>query len=48
MRTMLKEFRGYERGFELHRTQGYGCFSRRPRALFASLGGGALSCTHCS
>ena len=37
VRTMLKEFRGYERGFELHRTQGYGCFSRRPRAIFASL-----------
>ena len=37
VRTMLKEFRGYERGFEPHRKQGYGCFSRRPCAIFASL-----------
>ena len=34
---------GCKRGFELHRTQGYGHFSRRPRALF---GAAALSCTH--
>ena len=32
--------------FELHRTQRYGCLSRRPHALFALLGTAALSCTH--
>ena len=35
-----------ERGFAPHRTRGYGRFSRRPRALFASLGAAALSRTH--
>ena len=43
VRTMLKEFRRYERGFEPHRMQGYGRFSRRPGAIFASLGSAALS-----
>ena len=32
--------------FEPHRTRRYGCLSRRPRALFASLGAAALSRTH--
>ena len=44
----LKELQGCECSFELHRMRGYGCFLRRPHALFASLGAGALSCTHCS
>ena len=35
-----------EHVFEPHRTQRYGCFSRRPCTLFASLGAAALSCTH--
>ena len=35
-----------ERVFELHRTQRYGRLSRRPRALFASLGAAALYRTH--
>ena len=35
-----------ERVFEPHRTQRYGHFSRRPHALFASLGAAALSRTH--
>ena len=35
-----------ERVFKPHRTRRYGCFSRRPYALFASLGVAALSCTH--
>ena len=41
--TTLKKFRGCERGFEPRRTRGYGRFSRRPRALFASQGAAALS-----
>ena len=36
----------YERVFEPHRTREYGSFSRRPRALFASLATTALSHTH--
>ena len=43
---MLKEFRGCEHGFAPHRTRGFGRFSRRPRALFATLGAAALSHTH--
>ena len=35
-----------ERVFEPHRTWRYGCFSRRPCALFPSLGAAALSRTH--
>ena len=46
VRTTLKEFQGCERGFGLHRTRGYGRFSRRPRALFASLGAASLFRTH--
>ena len=45
-RSTLKEFRGCECGFAPHRTQGYASFSRRPRALFATLGAAGLSCTH--
>ena len=41
----VERVRECERIFEPHRTRGYGCFSRRPRVLFASLGAGALSCT---
>ena len=41
----VERVRECERVFEPHRTRGYGCFSRRPRVLFASLGAGALSCT---
>ena len=43
VRTTLKEFRGCERGFE---PRGYSRFSRRPRALFASLGAAGHSRTH--
>ena len=46
VRSMLKEFRGCVCGFELHRTRGYGRYSRRLHALFASQGDAALSCTH--
>ena len=46
VRTTLKEFRGCECSFEPHRTRGYGCFSRRPCALFASQGAAALSHIH--
>ena len=38
---------GCERGFEPHRMQGYGRFSRWPLALFALLETGVLSHTHC-
>ena len=41
--TMLKEFRGCECGFATHRMRGYGSFSRRPHALFATLGAAGLS-----
>ena len=34
--TTLKEFRGCECGFTLHRTRGYSSFSRQPRTLFAT------------
>ena len=46
VRTTLKEFRGCECSLEPHRTRGYGRFSRRPHALFASQGAAALSRTH--
>ena len=46
VRTTMKEFRGCECSLEPHRTRGYGCFSRRPHALFASQGAAALSRTH--
>ena len=39
---------GCERVFEPHRTRKYGRSSRRPRALFASLGAAAFSRTHLS
>ena len=42
----VERVRECERVFKLHRTQRYGCLSRQPRALFASLGAAALSCTH--
>ena len=35
-----------ERIFEPYRTRRYGCLSRRPRALFTTLGAAALSRTH--
>ena len=41
--TTLKEFRGCERSFAPHGTRGYGSFSRRPHALFATLGAAGLS-----
>ena len=44
----FERVRECERVFEPHRTRGYGRFSRRPHALFASLGAAALSRTHCS
>ena len=47
-KAYTERVRGHERGFEMHRSRGYGRFSRRPHALFASLGAAALSCTHCS
>ena len=45
--TTLKELQGCECSFEPHRMRGYGCFLRQPHALFASLGAGAPTCTHC-
>ena len=35
----VERVRECERGFEPHRTRGFGGFSRRPHALFASYGG---------
>ena len=42
----VERVRECEHVFEPHRTQRYGCFLRRPRALFASLGAAALSRAH--
>ena len=42
----VERVRQCKRVFEPHRMRGYGRFSRRPRALFASLGAAALSRTH--
>ena len=42
----VERVRECERVFGPHLTRGYGRFTRRPRALFASLGAAALSRTH--
>ena len=42
----IERVRECERVFEPHRTWRHGRLSRRPRALFASLGAADLSCTH--
>ena len=42
----VERVRECEHVFEPHRTRGYGRFSRRPCAVFASLGAAALSRTH--
>ena len=42
----VERVRECERVFEPHRTRRYGRLSRRPRALFASLGAAALSRTY--
>ena len=44
----IERVRQCEHIFELHRMRGYGCFSRQPCVLFASMGAAALRYSSCS